>query len=372
MKVAVCVGTRPEIIKMAPVIKELIKNRIECIIINSCQHYSSNLSNIFFKELKLPNPNYNIKCETGTHAKLTSSIMVACEEIFMKEKPDFVLVHGDTDTTVACAMAASKLNIQLGHIEAGLRSYFLGMPEEKNRRIVDHISTILFAPTEKSKEILINEGIKEKIVITGNTIVDSIYQNINLINDMETLNKYNLSKRNYFLITVHRAENVDVKETLKNIIYSLELLSYRYNKKIIYPLHPRTKKMLDKFELMNRIQKIKNLIITEPLGYFEFLTLLKNALLILTDSGGLQEEACIFNVPCVTLRTNTERPETLEVGANVLAGTDLDTILYSVSQMIKRKDEKWINPFGAGNSSEIIVNALKEIYEEQNENSNKL
>jgi len=356
MKISIILGTRPEIIKMSPIIWECQKSNLDYFILHTNQHYSENLDRIFFEELDLPLPKYNLKVGSGSQAEQTGKILIGIEKILMKEKPDIVLIEGDTNTVLAGALAATKLHIKIGHIEAGLRSYFREMPEEVNRVLTDHISDFLFVPTKKAKEILIGEGIlKKKIFITGNTIVDVVYQNLKLAEGKsKILEMLNIKERNYFLVTAHRSENVDKKERIKGILKGLELVSKRFKLPIIYPIHPRAEKMIKKFKL--KVSRGVRLI--KPVGYLDFLKLEVNARLILTDSGGVQEEACILKVPCVTLRDNTERPETIDVGSNLLVGANPQKILKSSLKMLKQK-RNWKNPFGQGNASEQIINILE-------------
>lgn len=355
MNIAIILGTRPEIIKMSPVIWECIKRSVNFFILHTNQHYAENLDKIFFRELGLPCSKYNLKVGSGSHAEQTGRMLIGIEKILIKENPQIVLVLGDTNTVLAGAMAASKLRIKVGHIEAGLRSYDRNMPEELNRVIVDHISDYLFAPTQQTKEILIKEGIsKNKIFVTGNTIVDAVYQNLKLANKKSRiLKKLKLVKEKYFLTTVHRPENVDEKGRLKGIIDGLEAVYKNFNLPIIYSIHPRAEKMIKQFKL--RIPKGVRLI--EPIGFLDFLQMETNAKLILTDSGGVQEEACILKVPCVTLRDNTERPETLDVKSDILAGTSPQKILRCTSKMINKR-RNWKNPFGNGRSARRIIDFI--------------
>ncbi len=361
MKISIIVGTRPELIKMSPVIRECqVKNsNIEFFILHTGQHYSYNLDNIFFNNLKLPVPKYNLGVGSGSHAKETGNMLIGIEKILLKEKVDIVLVEGDTNTVLAGVLASVKLGIKVGHIEAGLRSYDKNMPEEINRIIADHISDYLFAPTEKASRNLIKEGIDiNKIFITGNTIVDAIFQNLeNAKEKFDILKKLDLEKREYILVTAHRQENADNEKKLVEILSGLELIYKQYGIIIIYPIHPRTKKKINEFEL-----EIPNGVrLIDPVGYLDFIQLEAYARLILTDSGGVQEEACILGVPCITMRDNTERPETLEVGSNVLVGTNPEKILYGVKLMID-KDVNWRNPFGDGKTGKRVISILKEIY----------
>ncbi|MGC8912236.1 MAG: non-hydrolyzing UDP-N-acetylglucosamine 2-epimerase, partial [Nitrososphaeria archaeon] len=253
-----------------------------------------------------------------------------------------------------------KIGLSVGHVEAGLRSFDRSMPEEINRIIADHISHILFAPTEKSKGNLLSEGIsEEKVFVTGNTIVDAVYQNLQLVNDSKSiLDKIGVEEGNYFLVTVHRQENVDNPKRFKGILDGLKLVQKYYSIPVVYPMHPRAKKRVYEYGF-----SIEDIMVIEPVDYLSFLALEKSAKLIFTDSGGVQEEACILRVPCVTLRDNTERPETLEVGANALAGTEPKRILDKVKLMMD--DERiWPNPFGDGRAGERIVDIILETFDQ--------
>jgi len=358
MNIAIIIGTRPEIIKMSPIIRECQRKKIDFFILHTNQHYSKSLDRIFFNELELPRVKYSLNIGSGTQAEELGRMLISVEKVLTKERPDIVLVEGDTNTVLAGALAAVKLHIKVGHIEAGLRSYFREMPEEINRILTDHCSDFLFAPTKMAKEILINEGIcKSKIFITGNTIVDAVYQNLKKgQNKSKILKELNLRKNEYILATIHRPENVDKKQRLKNILKGLELVYKKLELSIVFSIHPRTEKMISKFEL--KIPKGINLI--EPIGFLDFLQLEKNAKLVLTDSGGVQEETCILRVPCVTLRDNTERLETLKVGSNVLAGTNSQKILNCAFKMLNRK-RNWANPFGSGKAAKKIIEIINKI-----------
>ena len=355
MKIAIVLGTRPEIIKMSPIIRECEKQNLDYFILHTGQHYSYNLDKIFFEDLELPEAKYNLDVGSGSHAEETGKMLIGIEKVIKEEKPDVVLVEGDTNTVLAGALAASKLHIRVGHVEAGLRSFDRTMPEEINRVLADHISDYLFAPTEKAKENLLREGIeKNKIFVTGNTIVDAVFQNLEIAKrKVSALNKLGLEKREYFLVTAHRQENVDIHDRLKGILDGLELVYNNFNSPIIYPIHPRTMKRIKEF----RLEVPTGIRLIEPFGFFEFLQLEANAKLILTDSGGVQEETCILRVPCVTLRENTERPETLEVGSNVLTGINQNKILEGVKFMLN-KNKNWNNPFGDGKAGNRIIKIL--------------
>jgi UDP-N-acetylglucosamine 2-epimerase (non-hydrolysing) len=356
MKVAIVLGTRPEIIKMSPIIRVLEKKSIEFFILHTGQHYSYNMDQVFFEQLKLPQPRYNLKVGSGTHAEETGKMMIGIEKVLVDEKPSIVLVEGDTNSVLAGSLAAVKVGLDVGHVEAGLRSFDRSMPEEINRIVADHISQILFAPTEKAKRNLLYEGIKEeKIYVTGNTIVDAVYQNLELANGSvgkSVLESLGVVEGNYFLATVHRQENVDNPKRFKGILEGLKLVQDYFGMPIVYPIHPRSRKMMKEYGF-----DPGRMVLTEPLDYLSFLTLESRAELVFTDSGGVQEEACILKVPCVTLRDNTERPETLEVGANILAGTSPNSILEKASIMLKQS-RSWSNPFGEGRAGEKIIRIL--------------
>jgi UDP-N-acetylglucosamine 2-epimerase (non-hydrolysing) len=357
MKFSIILGTRPEIIKLSPVIRECERLHLDYFILHSGQHYSYNMDKVFFEQLELPDAKYRLEVGSGTHAEQTSKILVGVERSIQEEMPDLVLVEGDTNTVLAAALASAKLGIKVGHVEAGLRSGNKTMPEEINRILTDHCSDFLFAPTEKTRQILLREGIpEEKVFVTGNTIVDAVLQNLEVSKRKASiLRDMDLKANGFFLTTVHRQENVDSKERFQGIIKGLEMLQERYGMPIVFPIHPRTKKQLSYFNI-----KLSRIVLIEPQDYLNFLQLENNAKLVLTDSGGVQEEACMLRVPCVTLRYDTERPETLDVGANVLAGTNPNEIIRKAELMLDRRGNNWENPFGDGKAGERIVQILKE------------
>ena len=356
--IAIILGTRPEIIKMSPIIRECECQDIAHFILHTGQHYSYEMDKIFFEDLDLPQPKFNLDIGSGSHANQTGRMMRGIEKVLQNNKPDIVLVQGDTNTVLAGALTASKMNIKVGHVEAGLRSFDRSMPEEINRILTDHISDLLFAPTKESQKNLFQEGIdRKKIHVTGNTIVDAVSQNKKIADDKgDILKQMDLSSNDYFLVTAHRAENVDVKERLQGIIGGLQRIHAEFFIPVIFPIHPRTKKMIEKFHI-----SVDGIRVVDPLGYLDFLQLEANSKLILTDSGGVQEESCILGVPCVTLRKNTERPETIAVGSNMLVGSNSDNIVKGVHLMIKNK-KKWKNPFGNGTAGVKTINICKEIH----------
>ena len=354
MRIAVVLGTRPEIIKMAPVIRECQRRGLDHFVLHTGQHYSYEMDRVFFEELELPDSSYNLDAGSGSHAEQTGKIMAGIENVLVKENPDVVLVQGDTNTVLAGALAASKMHIKVGHVEAGLRSFDRNMPEEINRVVADHISDYLFAPTEIARSNLLKEGIPDnKIFVTGNTIVDSVYQNREIARrKVDVLKNLGLKAGEYFLVTAHRAENVDDKSRLGGIIRGLEMISQEFSLPVVFPIHPRTRKMVAQFGF--NLDGIKAI---DPVGFLEFLQLETNARLALTDSGGVQEETCILGVPCVTLRDNTERPETLDVKSNILVGARAMEMLNGANQMLPKGND-WKNPFGDGNASKLIINCL--------------
>ena len=274
------------------------------------------MDKVFFEQLNLPNAKFNLDVGSGSHGQQTGKMLIGIEEVLLKESPDVVLVQGDTNTVVAGTLAATKLGIKIGHVEAGLRSYDRGMPEEVNRVLADHASDFLFAPTPKSQEILLHEGIDEnKVFMVGNTVVDALHQNLEIAQSksqiFETLG---VKSCQYMLATAHRQENVDDKNKFAGLICGLQKVQREFKLPLIYPIHPRAKKQLGQFGI-----DFAGITFVEPLDYLAFLQLEGKARLVLTDSGGVQEETCILGVPCVTLRENTERPETVEVGSNILS-----------------------------------------------------
>lgn len=348
MKICVAAGTRPEWIKMAPVIHELENRNLNYFILNTGQHYSSNMVDIFFEQLKLPEAKYDLGVGSSTHGKQTAQVILEAEKVLMEERPDVVLVEGDTNSVLGVALAAVKLGIKVGHVEAGLRSRDRTMPEELNRIMVDHISEYLFAPTSLAEKNLLKENIPErKIWVTGNTIVDTLRMNeVNIIAK---------KKKDLIVITLHRQENTDDLNKLKMFLETLKLLQQKFPTwDKVFVAHPRTLKKMMEFGL-----KLPNHVrIMYSMGYFEFLSLVKSAKLVLTDSGGVQEEACILGTPCVTLRDSTERPESIQIGANILAGVNPCIVIETVREMIKHRG--WANPFGDGKAGKRIVNILLE------------
>ncbi|KAF5033462.1 UDP-2,3-diacetamido-2,3-dideoxy-D-glucuronate 2-epimerase [anaerobic digester metagenome] len=354
MSVAIILGTRPEIIKMSPIIREYERRGDDYFILHTGQHYSYSMDRIFFEQLRLPDARHNLNVGSGLQGEQTGKMLGEIEQVLIDEKPHVVLVQGDTNTVLAGALAASKLHIPVGHVEAGLRSNDRRMPEEINRILTDHISDYLFAPTVESRKNLVHEGIPdEKVFVCGNTVVDALFQNLSISEEaIDPLSELGVRPDGYFLVTAHRQENVDDARKLGDILEGLERIADEYAMPAIYPMHPRARKMMERFGL-----KTEAVCCVEPLDYLSFLQLEKHAGLILTDSGGVQEEACILRVPCVTLRENTERPETVAAGANILVGTNPEMIVEGVRVMMER-ERTWANPYGDGATGRRIVEIL--------------
>ena len=371
MKIATVLGTRPEIIKMAPIIAEINKRGIDHIVLHTGQHYDKEMSDNFFTDLEIPTPDYNIHVGSGSHGKQTGLMMQRIEEILIEEKPDIVLVQGDTNAVLAGALVCGKLHIAVGHVEAGLRSFDMTMPEEINRRVADICSAMYFIPTEQSAINLLAEGFSRKnLVITGNTVVDACFRHLEIAKkrgfseELASLGIENMD--NILTLTMHRAENVDVKDRVESIISALKELN---ETNIIFPIHPRTKNTLENFGLFDELNDLDHVHIVKPIGYLDFLLLTSKSSLILTDSGGLQEEAITLDVPALTLRYNTERPETVEAGGNILVGSDREAILENANKILNDNDfadkmRNAQNPYGQGDSAVKTVDAIEKYYEE--------
>ena len=360
MKIAIIIGTRPEIIKMAPLIDEIEKRGLEYLLIHTGQHYDHEMSDQFFFDLELKKPDYNIGVGSGTHGTQTATMMKGLEKVLIDEKPDIVMVQGDTNAVLAGAIVAAKLHIPVGHVEAGLRSFDKSMPEELNRMVADVCSKIYYVPTEDSALNLIFEGISpHQIFVTGNTVVDACLRNLKIAQKHSKMNSRFSFDDDIMAVTMHRAENVDNFHRLQNIVEALIEID---DVKIFFPAHPRTVKNLKKFSLYEKLEKSSHIKVIKPVGYLDFLLLLSQSKFVMTDSGGLQEEAITLDVPCLTLRYNTERPETVAAGGNILVGTRKDQIVNTFYKIFNDKEiynnmKNAINPYGDGKASEKILNA---------------
>ena len=364
MKIAFVIGTRPEIIKMSPLIDEVKHRGINYILVHTGQHYDHEMSQQFFTDLELEKPHYNIGVGSGAHGEQTSMMISRIEEVLLEEKPDLVLVEGDTNAVLAGALVAAKLHIPVGHVEAGLRSYDKTMPEEINRMVADVCTQLFFVPTLTTATNLLLEGVSPKnIFITGNTVVDACQRNLKIARKHSNLAGEIDPRANVLTLTLHRAENVDHPWRLSQIVNSLLELD---DLTIIFPVHPRTAKNLHKFGLYRKLDEAPHVQIIKPMGYLEFLLLLSESHLVMTDSGGIQEEAITLNLPCITLRYNTERPETVEAGGNIFVGTTQKKIVNSIRNILSDEDlyrsmKEASNPYGDGTASKKIVDIISEI-----------
>jgi UDP-N-acetylglucosamine 2-epimerase (non-hydrolysing) len=359
MRIITVLGTRPEIIRLSLIIKKLDK-LFDHILIHTGQNYDPKLNDIFFNDLGVRAPDYYLGAEATSFGEQVSIIFKEVEKLLIKLKPDKVLILGDTNSGLA-AVIAERMMIPVYHMEAGNRCYDLKVPEEKNRKIIDSISTIAIPYTPNSRENLLKEGIpKNRIFVSGNPIYEVLQFNMNKIENSKILEQLNIKKSEYFLVTAHRAENVDVKERLEDIIKGLELIAKSYNLPIICSIHPHTRKKIEEFNIKVNNDKIRFM---EPLGFFDFTKLEKNARLVLTDSGTVQEECCIFNIPTVTMRDTTERPETVECGSNIISGLSSQNILDCTNLMLKAGNY-WDYPVGYidDNVSDKIIKYLQGVF----------
>ena len=354
MKIAIVVGTRPEIVKMAPVVRACIARGTPYLLLHTGQHYSFEMDGVFFQELDLPQPHVNLEVGSGSQAYQIGTIVRGMEPVLAEHQPDVLLVEGDTNSVLAAGLTAQKMGIAVGHVEAGLRSYDRNMPEEINRILTDHLSDHLFAPTEKSRQILLGEQIAEsRVHVTGNTVVDELELQKTRAARPGLFERFGVEPGRFALATVHRAENTDDPARLAGIFQGLAESAQALAIPVLAALHPRTTARLGTLGI-----RVSDTVRTlPPLGYLDFLGLHAQAAIVLTDSGGLQEEACSLRVPCVTLRDNTERPESVDVGANVLAGADPARIVACARAMVA-KPRDWPNPFGDGRSGTRIVDLL--------------
>lgn len=335
--------------------------KIQPLLVHTGQHYDYEMSEIFFQNLEIPNPDIYLNVGNGSHAAQTAKIMAAFEKVVLKEQPDLIVVVGDVNSTLACSLVASKLNTKIAHVEAGLRSFDREMPEEINRIVTDSLSDYLFVSEGSGLKNLKKEGINSnKIHFVGNIMIDTLLANMNIINQSNILEKLNLTKNEYSVMTLHRPSNVDSKEALLEILDILNSISEKI--KIVYPIHPRPKKMIKAYNFSKKFEGLKNLLFIEPLGYIDFVKLVKDSNFVLTDSGGIQEETTILKVPCLTMRENTERPITIKKGTNHLVGRDRHKIMQCVDNILDNKIKKGETPeFWDGRTAERIIGHLANI-----------
>ncbi len=351
MKIISIIGARPQFIKCAPLSREVRKAHQE-ILVHTGQHYDHDMSDIFFEELNIPKPDYNLGIGSGNHGEQTGKMLTEIEKVLIKEKPDLMLVYGDTNSTMAGALAAVKLRIRVAHVEAGLRSFDRSMPEEINRVLTDHISDILFCPTQTAVDNLAKEGITQGVYLVGDVMLDALEYNLKLSRKKSRIiEELGLEKQKYLVTTVHRPGNTDRIDNMRSIIEALS----DSGMSVVFPVHPRTEKFLHEYGLIERMPG--NVKLIKPLGYLDMLMLMANARKILTDSGGIQKEAYMLGVPCITLRENTEWVETLERGWNVLVGADKGEIIKAISDLAPMGTQR--NIFGNSSASERILDVLR-------------
>lgn len=357
-KIISVVGARPNFIKIAPIHKSFQKysSEIEHLICHTGQHFDEKMSKVFFDELQMPKPDFHLGISGGSHAVQTAKIMVEFEQVLLKEKPDLVIVPGDVNSTIAASLVAVKLHIPVAHVESGLRSFDRKMPEEVNRVLTDEISDYLFVTEKSGLENLNNEGIdSSKVFFTGNVMIDSLVNFLPHINSSKILKTLGLESKNYVLATFHRPSNVDDKENLSQLIDAVNEISKE--RKIVFPIHPRTTNNMKRFGLDGKLNG--NIITLPPIGYIDFLALTKNAELVVTDSGGIQEETTFLGVQCITVRDNTERPITSEIGTNHMIGTNFVKVIdASILILSGQKKEGKIPDLWDGKASERIVEII--------------
>lgn len=358
MKIDLIAGARPNFVKIAALYyaNKSISDKFSFRLIHTGQHYDEKLSGVFFKELGIPHPHFNLGVGSSSHAKQTGAIMVGYEEVLMKSKPDLVIVVGDVNSTMACTIAAKKLNIKVAHIEAGIRSGDMHMPEEINRILTDSITDYFFTTTPNASRNLLDSGKKEEqIHLVGNTMIDTLIKNRKNFKRPGLWKTLKLNERDYFILTLHRPGNVDEENSLKTLLFQINDASKNFP--VIFPVHPRTEAVIKKLAL-----ELKNIRFVSPLSYLEFNYLVERSKAVITDSGGITEEATFFNIPCITLRESTERPETVSEGTNELAGTNPDKIrkyferIFAGTWKLGRVPENW-----DGNTGERILNILEKL-----------
>ncbi|HRL70950.1 MAG TPA: UDP-N-acetylglucosamine 2-epimerase (non-hydrolyzing) [Flavobacterium sp.] len=358
MKITIVAGARPNFIKIAPIIKAIEKKQIEGAkisfrLVHTGQHYDRNLSDTFFQELNIPKPNANLEVKSGSQSMQTATIMVAFEQELLQNPCDLVLVVGDVNSTMACAIVAKKLNIKVTHVEAGIRSGDMTMPEEINRIVTDSITDYFFTTSIWAGENLLKYGADAtNIHFVGNVMIDTLYQNLDRISAPLFWNEFNLEPKNYIILTLHRPSNVDEEQSLIQLLQGIDTMVG--DKKVIFPIHPRTKAILGETKL-----DLKNIVFVEPQGYLNFMFLIKNSFAVITDSGGISEETTVLGIPCFTMRNNTERPETQTVGTNTLVGTSIANLNKMFGDLLQNGTRKaGIPALWDGKASERIITIL--------------
>jgi UDP-N-acetylglucosamine 2-epimerase (non-hydrolysing) len=364
LKVINVVGARPNFMKVAPIVAAMKQrpSRFQPLVVHTGQHYDAAMSDSFFRDLELPQPDVHLGVGSGSHAKQTAAVMERFEPVVLEEKPDWVLVVGDVNSTIACALVCVKLGVKVAHVEAGLRSRDRTMPEEINRLLTDQIADLLLTPSADADANLRAEGIPpERIKFVGNVMIDSLHKNLERARESQARAELGLANVDYAVLTLHRPSNVDEPETFGRILSALETITQTLP--VVFPVHPRTRKTIAELGLSNRVTAMKDLRLIDPLGYLDFLSLYSNARLVLTDSGGIQEETTALGIPCLTLRENTERPITVELGTNIVVGTDTSRIVAEATAALNGSAKKIIRqpPLWDGHTSDRILDALEEV-----------
>lgn len=362
LKVLNIIGARPNFMKIAPIVREMRRRRDEFqpLIVHTGQHYDEAMSDSFFRDLGIPKPDFHLGVGSASHAVQTARIMTAFEPVVLAEKPDWVLVVGDVNSTIACALVCAKMGVRVAHVEAGLRSRDRTMPEEINRILTDAISDLLLTTSEDADENLAQEGVsKDNIEFVGNVMIDSLFYNLEKSRTSNARESLGLVDKDYAVLTLHRPSNVDEKEVFTGLLDALVSISERLP--LIFPVHPRTKANIEKFGFAERVAN-SNIRLIEPLGYLDFMNLYSGAKLVLTDSGGLQEETTALGIPCLTMRENTERPITIELGTNRLVGTSPEKIKEGAFDILESSEQKTarVPPLWDGHAAERICDALLE------------
>lgn len=360
MKIVSIVGARPQFIKAAPVSTALRKQHDE-LLLHTGQHYDDNMSKVFFEELEIPRPDINLEVGSESHARQTAAMMIGIEKFLEQEKPDMVLVYGDTNSTLAGAVAAAKLHIKIAHVEAGLRSLNRSMPEEINRIVADKVADLLFCPTATAVKNLASEGSSTGVFNIGDVMFDATLKFAPIAEQKSrVLERLSLEPKSYFLLTLHRAENTDAPANLSHIVDAL----VQSKKTIVFPAHPRTVKLLKQFQLYEKLAGAKNMIVIEPVSYIDMIMLEKHANKIITDSGGVQKEAYFYQVPCITLREETEWVETVADGWNCLVGSNAEKIKSALEDFVPDSPQQ--GHYGAGKASEKLVEVLNDFFHKAN------
>jgi UDP-N-acetylglucosamine 2-epimerase (non-hydrolysing) len=360
LKVINVVGARPNFMKVAPIVEAMRRREREFtpLVVHTGQHYDAAMSDAFFRDLDLPRPDIYLGVGSGSHAGQTAAVMERFEPVVLQEKPDWVMVVGDVNSTLACALVCVKLGVKVAHVEAGLRSRDRTMPEEINRLLTDQIADLLFTPSADADENLRAEGIpSERIRLVGNVMIDSLHKHLERSRQSAIKDQLGLPDRSYAVLTLHRPSNVDDPATFGRIVEALEKISEQLP--VVFPVHPRTRKTIGELGLDERIEKLRNLRVIDPLGYLDFLSLYSGARLVLTDSGGIQEETSVLGIPCLTLRENTERPITVTQGTNTIVGTDPEKIIAAALSALNETSKKAVSiPLWDGHTADRIVAAL--------------